>query len=71
MSIRISCEIPENLNEFLNENVPWGCKSDIFRALFNCYVVAVKEHGKGVMMDLLDGEMQLTHFNEKEQPSIK
>jgi len=68
-TVRIACEISVDLNNILNELIPWGCKSEVMNSLLQLYVAAVNEHGKGVMMALLDGDMLLVHTDTLQQVS--
>lgn len=62
---RLNCEIPDAVNEKLNELIPHGSKSDVIRKLVDIYIEAASRDGRQVVIFLLDGHMEL-----RRKPSV-
>jgi len=60
MTTRINFEVPDSVNKVMNNLIPRGVKSDIYRELTQLYIQANKEYGRGFLVKLLDGEARLT-----------
>jgi len=59
MTTRINFEVPDSVNESMNNLIPKGVKSDVYRELTQLYIKANKDFGREFLVKLLDGKAKL------------
>jgi hypothetical protein len=62
-TVRISVEVPIELNDRLKILLPWGTKSEIVRVLLDMLLDAQMETGDYIMQDILKGRAKITVQN--------
>jgi len=59
MTTRINFEVPDPVNESMNNLIPRGIKSDVYRELTQLYIQANKDFGREFLVKLLNGKARL------------
>jgi hypothetical protein len=58
-TVRLSVEIPKSLNDRLKLFLPWGSKTEVFRALIRMFVDTQHQHPEYLAQDLLAGRCKI------------
>lgn len=62
-TVRLSVEIPENLNEKLKLILPWGVKNELIRSLIELFVDSQVENHSYLATDIISGKCRIVVQN--------
>lgn len=62
--MRLNVDISDDIHTVFVDNIPWGYKSQLIRALIELSIHAVNEKGIQVVPDIISNKCQITYKEE-------